>query len=448
MKQKLLLFYLLFSIGLAGNAQSQLDRYIQEGLENNQSIKQQTFALEKSVLALKEAKRLYLPSVTFKADYFLAAGGRTIDFPVGDLFNPVYSTLNQLTASNNFPQLENQQVLLNPNNFYDARFRTTMPLINLEIGYNKRIKEQQVSLQEMEVLVYKRELVKEIKTAYFNFLQTYEAVNLYNSALEVLNESLRVNQSLFKNGKANGATVLRAENEVVKIEAHRNQALEQQKSAAAYFNFLLNKDLKAEVIADSNIINQETLAFTSQDISKREELQKLESAKIINQQLIALSKAKAIPNLGTFIDLGSQGFEGAFNNQTAYAFFGVSLSWDLFTAGRNQLKTKQAQMDLKALDAETSYIQNQLELQLQVSLNNYEVAQSQYQAASNVLVSSAKFYKDFLSLYKAGQALFIELLDAQNQYLQATLQVNIAQYNTLIKAAEVERAAATFNLNK
>jgi hypothetical protein len=47
-------------------------------------------------------------------DYFMAGGGRTVDFPVGDLLNPVYTTLNQLTGGNNFPQVTNQSILLNP----------------------------------------------------------------------------------------------------------------------------------------------------------------------------------------------------------------------------------------------------------------------------------------------------------------------------------------------
>ena len=36
-------------------AQSKLDEYIRQGLTSNQSIKQQTFMLEKNVYALKEA---------------------------------------------------------------------------------------------------------------------------------------------------------------------------------------------------------------------------------------------------------------------------------------------------------------------------------------------------------------------------------------------------------
>ena len=78
-------------------------------------LQQQQFALEKSMYALKEAQSLFLPKVSLQADYFLAGGGRTVDFPAGDILNPVYATLNQLTEGNNFPTVENQRILLNPN---------------------------------------------------------------------------------------------------------------------------------------------------------------------------------------------------------------------------------------------------------------------------------------------------------------------------------------------
>ena len=150
-------------------AQEHLNLYIHEALEANQGIKQQTFQLEKSLFALKEARGMFLPSVTFSTTYTKADGGRTIDFPTGDLLNQTYSTLNELTGTNNFPQLRNQSILLNPDNFYDAKFRTSMPLFNAELIYNKRIKQQQVELQRAEVALYKRELVKDVKTAYYQY---------------------------------------------------------------------------------------------------------------------------------------------------------------------------------------------------------------------------------------------------------------------------------------
>ena len=94
-----------FLMSLPLGAQPALDGYISEALKNNNALKRQQFELDRSLLALKEARTLFLPSVTLLGDYTRAAGGRTIDLPIGDLLNPVYNTLNQLTQPHNFPNV-------------------------------------------------------------------------------------------------------------------------------------------------------------------------------------------------------------------------------------------------------------------------------------------------------------------------------------------------------
>jgi outer membrane protein TolC len=423
-------------------AQQQLDRYIEYGLVNNESIKQQQFLLEKNLYALKEAKALFLPNVSFNGDYTLAGGGRTVDVPIGDLMNPVYTTLNQLTASNNFPQVKNQSILLNPNNFYDVKLHTIYPIINAELVYNKRIKSQQYDLQKIEIDVYKRELAKEIKIAYYNYLQASEAIQIYENALLLVKENERINTSLFTNDMVNRTAVIRSSNEVTKISAQLNTGKQTQANAKAYFNFLLNQPLTTEVQADPihNIPDVSIVNDTA--VNKREELLKLNTAKAINENLIGLANAYKKPTLNSFLDIGSQGFDFKVNNKTPYYFLGISLEYNIFSGGRNKYKVKQAQAESKNIASQTSYVEQQLGLQVKVSVNTFKAAVINYQAAVSQVSASEKYYKDMLRLYKEGSTLFIELLDAQNQLVSARLQANISLYDTWIKQAEIERANA------
>ncbi len=318
-------FPMLAMLAYPSQGQSRLHNYIIEGLGANQSIKQQNFLLERNVLALAEAKTMFLPSVSFSATYTKASGGRTIDFPTGDLLNGVYSTLNQLTSTNTFPNLQNQSIQLFPDNFYDAKFRTTLPLINAELVYNKRIKGQQVGLQKAEVLVYKRELVKEIKTAYYQYAKAINAVKIYESSLRLVQESKRINQALFDNEKVNRTGVIRSTNEVTKINASLTAARKTKESARHYFNFLLNRTLTDSVQIDSITSLPELSLLSAGDVAGREELEKLKISKDISTNLTGLAKSYIIPRVGTFIDLGSQAFEWNFNKKSRYYFWGVSL---------------------------------------------------------------------------------------------------------------------------
>ena len=93
---------------IAQQQNRQLDDYISLAFGQNQGLKQQKFDLERSMFALKEAKALYMPTVSMLGSYTKSAGGRTIDVPVGDLVNPIYTALNQLTSSSKYPQIANQ----------------------------------------------------------------------------------------------------------------------------------------------------------------------------------------------------------------------------------------------------------------------------------------------------------------------------------------------------
>jgi len=441
-----LLVALLLVAAYPLSAQSKLDEYIREGLSSNQSIKQQTFILDKNVYALKEAKSMFLPDVSFLTTYTKADGGRTIDFPTGDLLNGAYATLNQLTGTNSFPQLKNQRILLNPDNFYDAKFRTSLPILNAELIYNKRIKLQQVDLQKAEVLLYKRELVKEIKTAYYNYVKAINATEIYQSSLRLVEEGQRINTALFNNSKVNRTAVIRSTNEVSKINASLIAATKTAESARYYFNFLLNRSSADSILLDDITALPEQGDLPADNVSGREELAKLRIAKDINKNLNGLAKSYLIPKIGTYLDLGSQAFNWQFDNHSRYYFWGVSLEWNLFSSGKNSYKIKQTNADRQSIAAQTDYVEQQLTTELKVRQNEMQSAVAEYQAAQSQLKTAQTYYDDVLKLYKEGMAIYIELLDAQNQLINARLNANIALFDTWIAYAAVERANASFTI--
>jgi outer membrane protein TolC len=429
--------------GFLGYSQSKLDNYIQIGLKSNEVIKQHNFDINKSVYALKEARSLFYPTVSLNANYTVADGGRTIDIPIGDMLNPVYNTLNQITNSNAFPALQNQSVLINPDNFYDAKIHTTMPLLNFEIIYNKRIKSQQSSLQKIELEIYQRELVKEIKIAYYKYLQSIEGVNIYQDALKLVKENQRVNQSLFKNDKINRTAVLRSDNEVIRIEANLETAKQTSNNARSYFNFLINQKLDSEIEidpADESLPN----VMVSENTLNREEISKLNQVSEINENVNKLTQSYWYPKLSGFADVGFQDFDFEVNKDSRYYFAGLGLEWNIFSGNKNKYKIKQVELESKKISSQTDNVKQQLLLQFQVSQNNLKSALEQFHADKNQKQSAQKYNEDITKLYKEGQAIYIELLDAQNQWVNAQLNTNISLYNSWIAFAELERANATF----
>lgn len=427
-----------------------LDEYIRQGIDANQVLQQKTIALDKAMLALKIANGMFAPSVGLIGNYTTGDGGRSIALPVGDLLNPVYATLNQLTASDQFPQIENVNQNFFPRNFYDVRVRTSIPLINTDLVYNKKIQQQQKLLQEYEVVVYKRELVKNIKTAYYNYLNALEAQGIYQSAMTRALESKRVNESLLTNGKGLPAYVLRAESEIESIKAQATEAEQQVNNAKLYFNFLLNRDGNSLINTDFNTIeavNTVISTFQSENVSReREELLQLQSAVELNTTVLHMKQTFWMPKLSGFVDLGAQAENLKYNDDANYYLIGLQLDMPLFAGFTNRHRIQQSKLDVKNAELNRSLVANQVKMSTQFARNGLSSAYQNYVSAQKQYEAALSYQKLIDKGYKEGVSTFIESIDARNQLTTTQLLLNINRYKVLIAAANLERETAAYAL--
>ncbi|WP_164875636.1 TolC family protein [Apibacter sp. HY039] len=425
-----------------------LEEYLKEGLNNNESIKQQTFLLKKNMYSLKEARALFFPTLSLEGNYSYAKGGRAIELPIGDLLNPIYSTLNELSTSAQFSEVNNISEQLNPKNYYDSKIRWSLPIINSEIYYNQKIQKSAFNMQQLELQIYKRELVKDIKIAYYQFCQMTEEINIYENGVKLAKEGSRINESMFKNGKVNRSVVLRSENEVSKNEEKLFSAKLKLQNTQAYFNFLLNKPFDSHIsFTDFEISDINKDEINEDSLGEREELQKLDFASKIYDYENQSAKSYYLPKMNAFFDIGSQGIDWRFNQNTRYYMVGVSLIWKLSLGGEELYKIKKSKANLEIIKSKQDEAERQLKLQLLTAINSYKEVVNSFYAIQKRLSAAQKYYKEVEKQFKEGMALYIEFLDAQNQFINTNLLYNISYYDIKIKYAEVERASASINLS-
>ncbi|WP_296705614.1 TolC family protein [Algoriphagus sp.] len=444
--RKIYLFSLFLLLSQLSNGQEILNKYIEEGLANNLVVKEKNVSLEKSLLALQDAKSYFLPSVEFNASYNLANGGRTIDIPLGDLLNGVYGTLNQLTQSNSFPQLENVSEQFLPNNFYDARVRVSMPIINPDLRYQKQIRENQLQVSSYDLDIYKANLIEDIKVAYYNFCTAHIAIEVIESSKELVERNLRDNRSLLENGKGLPSSVLRAESEVENINALMIEAKNRELNAIYYLNFLLNRNLDTSIQFEEQSPDWEEIDFLLQadDLSNRPEILQISTLELIQNTQLNSSKNYWVPRLNTFADFGSQAFDFEFNTQTsAYVFFGLNLGIPIFQGGRNRNQITRSEWDLKNTGYQKELLSEKLNLDLKIAKNDLRTSHAALQTAEKKLESSASYLKLVDRGFKEGANSLIEFIDARNQYTQAALQKTINAYALLKAQAKLERQLQT-----
>jgi len=502
MPKPILLFLLVFYAGLqqlaaqqaagpqAGHSRSWrgspetssiLERYIRTGLDSNLALHQRNFDLERARIDLKRAQSLFYPQAGFSSQYTLADGGRTQSIPVGDLLNNVYSTLNQLTNSNKFSQVANQSIQFLPNDYHDTKMEITLPILNTELQHNKEISNETISARQADRDIYRRDLVRDIRQAYYQYLQSGKAVDIYRTALDLVKENRRVSEKFVENHMATREIALRAQAQVSEVEASYIEAGNLRRNAAAYFNFLLNRPLDSEVITDSTLMALSPFAgsvdrdasstggsaatgtstgaipgkpavlssgagtATPADLlAHREEFNRLKSFQRITASNLKWDRAYLVPKLNAFYDIGFQGYGFHFNGSQFYQLAGVQLVWPLFKANDNKYKIRQARIDMAALDEQYQQLTQQVSLEQETTMNNYNSAMESLRSLTDAVSSAREAYRLAERRFNEGQALQIELIDARTQMTNSELRYSQGRLSLLNKAADLERITASY----
>jgi outer membrane protein len=421
-----------------------LAKYVEEGLKNNLSLQLKSDDYKMSILKLREAKGLFFPDIDAHARYTVAGGGRTIEFPVGDLLNPVYTSLNQLTFSNNFPMIDNQEFpFLRPRE-HETKIRLVQPILNSEIYYAHKIREKLAEAEKYNVDSYKRELTAEIKTTYYSYLKFKNIQTILNDTEFLLNENIRVNKSLYANDKVNLDAVYRSETELSKLLQQKAEIQKALSGTAAYFNFLLNRDLlqalETEAIEFNEIYTEPFLDDAIRNaLFVREELKILKSHTEAAKKQLAMKKAGFLPEIAAVADYGFQGSSYRFTGDDDFYMASLVLRWDIFGGYIKRSQINQARLALDKIEKQKEISEKTLQLQVINALNELKAASTRIPSAESELTAAREAFRIINRRYNEGQIGLLEFIDARNTLTTAETNLVNSQYEFLISKAEYEK---------
>ncbi|MGA0557230.1 TolC family protein [Larkinella sp. VNQ87] len=426
-----------------------LTDYIQEGLQSNLALRQESLEIKRVTESITQAKAMFYPQMTFNPTYSVAAGGRRLQFPVGDLLNPAYATLNQLTGAERFPtNIQNVNELLAPNNFHDTKLNIQYSLFNTDIQYNLLIQKDLLSSQEARKRVVENELRYTIATAYYQYLQTLDAIRIYENARNVLRELAKLNEKLVSNNVATKEVITSTRFEISQLDQQLAVAEKNRQSAKAYFNFLLNRELDAEIRVDSLLTKTlptapPTLSELQQTaLRSRQELKQLGGSLRAAQNAVKLNEASIkLPNVYVGGSTGFQGFGYTFSNQ-AYVLGQVGLSWDVFKGYQKRSKVQQAKIQTELVQTRMTEVERQIQLQVLQAYYELNAANESLAATQTGLANAEQTFRLIDSKYRNGQALLVEYLRYQNDRQTAQIQQVLMRYDVLVKRAALDRATA------
>jgi outer membrane protein len=447
MKSVGLVAILLMTLSTTGaGAPSALDKYIEEGLENNLALKQVDFSLEKSRAALREARGLFFPSIAINARYTRAGGGRYFEFPVGDVVNPIHQALNEILEESRFPtDVPNVKTPLLREKEHETKIEVVQPIFQPAIYFNYKISSHLASAEDAGREAFRQDLVLEIKTAYYNYLKAEEFVKLTGRTVALLEENLRVSRSLFENDKATGDVVYRAEAELGEVFQQRAEAEKARNLARAYFNFLLNRNLDAAI--EAGVPEElppppepDTHALLEQAFARRYEPSQLRSGLEAARSGVSLARSAYLPDVLFALDYGYQGEVYRFDEDDDFWTGSVVLQWNLFSGLQRSARVGEARAEEKKLTAQLKELQQAIRLEVREARENLLVAREAHDAAEARLKSARRSFEIVSRKYEEGMVPHIEFLDARVAMTRAEVNLITTTFDCHIKYAEYERA--------
>ena len=426
------------------SGQGILDEYIREGLQSNSGLKQSKLQFEASLEALNEARGGLLPSIDFSSRYTKAHGGRAVEFPLGDMLNPVYSSLNGLLGEEQFPQIENQSFNFNRTTDIDNKLSLTQPIFDKRLSYQKEIAEGQSQMYQVDVAIEKRRLISEIKKAYFNYQKTKQLVELFDSTKVLVKENLRVSEVLFNNHKVTEDVVLRAQSEIGKVDLQIAEANKMRNTARAYFNFLLNRPLEQEIVQEEVREIPTLPAVLPTAIQNREEFTKIDYGLNTNESEQKLYESRNLPNIYAVADYGFQGSEYEFSSESDYALASLVLSWNLFSGFQNKAKKQQALLKRELLNSQREQLSDNIQLEAIQSFYDLREKTQSFVTTGQIADEAGKVYSLVNKKYREGIASQLDLIDARTNFTNSKIQNIISKYDTWISHAEYERITASY----
>ena len=439
--------WVLLLAGVAGGARparaaATLDALVNEGLAANRSLRADRLALEREQASVTEAAGLFLPS--------LAANGRISDrtgniFDLGRLVNPAYAALDQLTHSTMFPT----DIDLKLPTREEATLRLTQPLVDLRLPANWRIRAGLRDVQRAATGAATRRLAADLRMGYLDYVRATRLTQVFDSTRVLVDEVVRVQESLLAHGMATPDEVLRARADRAEIVQRRDDAARLADAARQAFNQRLGRTIDAPL----PLLSDDALGIAAPPAldsalalarAGREELAQAQGGVRAAGGAVSLASARYLPALAAVVDWGVQGERIRRGDGSDYRVATLVVQWPIFDGGQREAQRHAASADLAAARTRAADTATLVELDVRTAWQAAQVARLALEPARERLAASRRAWEMVERRRANGTATLLDVLDARTTYTNAGLNEVMTTCEYWQCCAELDRAAARY----
>ncbi|MEI7812467.1 MAG: TolC family protein [Ignavibacteria bacterium] len=406
------------------NAQSP-DSLVGEALLNNPKLKSLEYKTKSAEFRADGAASLPAPTIGIEFG----------EVPVGkyNLFNDAFS--NKLSFSQMFmpggklsamSEVENKNALVVNDNYY----------------------------------IYKAYLIGQVKMSYYSVWIIERKIEIQKKTIELYNELINSQQSLYSVNKISQADVLTLKSETASGNTQVLVLLRQKEAEVYRLNKLLGRELlRQDIVTDSSLKNEEIPAVAQKEledklISVNPSLKQMTSMIEMNKAMITANQKDRIPDLmvqamfmrqpqGMFLttktDLAMLGMEEAKTEYMYSLMVSVTLPFAPWSAGKYKAKEEELAAGIRAVEYEKIDMQREMISRLNVAFTKLRTAEDMIKLYStDVIPLYEQATSAQLSAYQNSRVNAGVVIDSYRMLLMQQMNYYMAQADYQMAVAEIE----------
>ncbi|MFH1239520.1 MAG: TolC family protein [bacterium] len=300
-----------------------------------------------------------------------------------------------------------------------------------------KISRNAVSIAEQEYKAKQREIITQVKQAYFELYLIYKSIDINKENSQILGQIVKVAERKYSLGKGNLSEALKTQLEFSKLENILITLENQKQTAESKLNALLNRS-PDESIGLPEFREDVEFHYKIDDLYNLAKLNRPDiqiAGSNIKQSdfKLALTKREYLPDFmltykQRVMDGELAGWDGMFN---------ITVPLWFWKNQSNMVKEMQAEKEMSQNDYKTR--ENMALAEIKQMYLKLDTAQRQVNLAKTTIIPQAEQVLTVSQTgYEAGKVDFLDLLDTQRMYLETKLEyyMNLVDYQ--MAKAELE----------
>ena len=433
----LLLFSLIFFATTAVAQQSRnyftLEKSISQALENSYKIKARNERIEQANDILKQARADFLPKLGTAYSY-------------NRLSEPPISRSSTLLGT------PIPLVVGTEDNYRWTWFLRQPLFTGFALISSYRLAELGINQSQLEMDLEKLDLILRVKEAYFNILGSDKAIEVAQTTVESLTQTVKVARSFFEVGMIPVNDVLKAEVELANAEQSLVRAKNAGQTTRSTFNTVLVRPVNEPVEVEDILVYKpevgEYSAFEKKAIENRPEIKILDVNILQADQQIRLAKSRYYPEISLSYQYISDGDEASvkgspFVDANHWEVLAVA-NWTFWEWGKTYYAGREKESLKRQLIETKLDVEDGIRLQVKQAMVDLDSSAKNIPTTQKGVESGEENLRVNAERYRAQVSTITDLLDAQTLLARARLDYYRALYDHNLAKARLDRALANY----